>query len=161
MKTTTIIEPLTYRRTFSKLATGVTVLSAYTGLGPVGVTANSVVSVSLDPPLVGWFPAQSSTTWPRIRATGRFCVSVLARDQAEVSRALARASEDRFTGLDLTDRPCGPGIAGALAWIDCEIESEQTAGDHFAVTARVVSMNSADEESAPLIFFRGDYGTFC
>ncbi len=158
---TATIEPLAYRRTFSELATGVTVLSAFSDLGPVGMTANSVVSVSLDPPLVGLFPAQSSRTWPRIRATGQFCVSVLSSDQAMVSRALARVSEDRFTGVDLADRPCGPGIAGALAWIDCEIESEQLAGDHFAVIGRVVSMSFADGANEPLVFFRGSYGTFC
>ena len=153
------IEPLTYRRTFSELATGVTVVSAFSDLGPVGMTANSVVSVSLDPPLVGLFPAQSSSTWPRIRAAGQFCVSILSSDQSTISRALSRVSEDRFAGVDLADRPCGPGIAGALAWIDCELESERLAGDHFAVIGRVVSMTVSDRASEPLVFFRGSYGT--
>ncbi len=67
---------------------------------PIGMAVGSFTSVSLDPPLVGFFPDHSSSSWPKIQATGRFCVNVLAEHQEPLCRALASKAEEKFAGID-------------------------------------------------------------
>lgn len=146
---------------FGHLPTGVTAITAYGPDGPVGMAANSLTSLSLDPPLLLVCPAKSSTTWPRVREAGRFCVNILSHDQAQVARQLAAKSGDRFAELGFDRRIGGPGIAGALAWIDCELEREHDGGDHTIAVGRVLALEATvDLESRPLVFFRGGYGSY-
>lgn len=149
-----------YRSVLGHFATGVTIVSALDGDQPVGLSVNSFTSVSLDPPLVAFCAAKGSTTWPRIRDTGRFTVNVLAEHQEELSRVFATRGADKFRGLGWTPAPSGaPIIDGVLAWVDCDIEAEHDAGDHVLVIGRVRDLDVADEGS-PLIFYRGGYGRF-
>jgi len=154
------IDPAEFRRVFSHLPTGVSVLTAHGAGGPLGMAVNSVTSVSLEPPLVLFCPARSSTTWPAIRATGAFCINVLAGDQEAVARAFAARGGDRFAGVRGAERPTGLALDGALAWIECRIEDEHDAGDHTIIVARVVAIEGAADVSDPLVFFRGAYGSF-
>jgi 3-hydroxy-9,10-secoandrosta-1,3,5(10)-triene-9,17-dione monooxygenase reductase component len=147
----------TFRHVLGHLPTGVTVVTAYAEHGPAGMAANSVTSVSLDPPLVLVCPAKTSTTWPAIHRAGRFCVNVMAGHHEEICRQFARRGADRFKGVRWFDRPAGPGLSDAVAWIDCEIRDEHDAGDHTIVVASVLDMDAAREQ-APLVFFRGRYG---
>ena len=155
----TRIDPKRFRSVLGHLPTGVTAITAYGEDGPEGMAANAVTSVSLDPPLILFCPAKTSTTWPRIRAAGRFCVNVMADHHAEAARQLSLRGTDRFAGIELEDRPAGPAIADAVAWIECEIEAEHDAGDHTVVIARVLAVEARPEASA-LVFFRGRFGRF-
>ena len=147
------------RHVLGHLPTGVTVLTGRGPDGPAGMAANSVTSVSLDPPLILVCPAKVSETWPVLRAAGRFCVNVLAEHHEEISRRFARKGVDRFEGLGVHDRAAGPALDDAVAWIDCTVRDEHDAGDHSIVVADVLGMDAV-EERVPLVFLRGRYGTF-
>jgi flavin reductase (DIM6/NTAB) family NADH-FMN oxidoreductase RutF len=153
------IDPGHFRQVLAHLPTGVTVIAAHGEDGPVGMAANSVTSVSLDPPLVLFCPAKSSTTWPKIRAAGSFCINVMAGHHEEVTRQFAAKEADRFAGVQCDHRPTGPGLCDAVAWVECRMEEEREAGDHTIVVARVVAIEAAAEVD-PLVFFRGSYGSF-
>lgn len=153
------IEPDLFRHVLGHLPTGVTVITANTPEGPVGLSANSLTSVSLDPPLLLVCPAKSSETWPLIRAAGRFCVNVMASHHEPTVRRFAVRGVDRFEGTSYHDRGFGPALDDAIAWIDCEVLHEHDAGDHTIAVCSVVSLDSAGE-GEPLVFFRGAYGTF-
>lgn len=149
-----------FRQVLGHFATGVTVVTAASDAGPVGLAVGSFASVSLDPPLVAFFPDSGSSSWPKIEAAGSFCVNVLSEDQEDVCRRFASKSDDKFAGLGW--RPAGSGaplLDGALAWIDCDIESVTVAGDHFCVVGRVRDLD-VGHEGRPLLFFRGGYGRF-
>jgi 3-hydroxy-9,10-secoandrosta-1,3,5(10)-triene-9,17-dione monooxygenase reductase component len=154
----TEISPDLFRTVLGHLPTGVTVLTANTPDGPTGMAANSFTSVSLDPPLVLVCPAQSSSTWPAIRAADGFCVNVMAAHHEEVCRRFARKGVDRFAGVPWHARPAGPALDDAIAWIECTLEAEHEAGDHTIVVARVRAIEAA-EDGVPLVFHRGRYGT--
>jgi 3-hydroxy-9,10-secoandrosta-1,3,5(10)-triene-9,17-dione monooxygenase reductase component len=149
----------TFRHVLGHLPTGVTVITAYGADGPTGMAANSVTSVSLDPPLILFCPAKSSTTWPGIRGAGRFCVNIMAGHHEETTRRFSLKGVDRFAGISYAERQCGPALDEAVAWIECAIIEEHDAGDHLIVVASVVAIEAA-QESLPLVFFRGQYGTF-
>lgn len=150
-----------YRDVLGQYPTGVCVVSAVGTDGRAsGLAVGSFTSVSLDPPLVAFFPDRSSSSWPKIEAAGSFCVNVLAAHQEEVCRALAAKSDDKFKALIW--RPAGSGspiLEGAVAWIDCDIESVQEAGDHYIVIGRVRELDNPSTD-LPLLFFRGGYGRF-
>jgi 3-hydroxy-9,10-secoandrosta-1,3,5(10)-triene-9,17-dione monooxygenase reductase component len=122
-----------------------------------GLTVNSFTSVSLDPPLVSFCAARTSSTWPRIRVTGAFSVNILGEDHAGLSRRFAQKGADRFAGLG--HRPGGTGapvLDGVAAHLDCELHDVHEAGDHVIVLGRVVHLD-ADERVRPLVFHGGDY----
>lgn len=156
---TEAIDSTCLRHVLGHLPTGVAVIAAFTDDGPVGMSANSVASVSLNPPLVLFCPGKSSTTWPEIRAERRFCVNVMASQHEEITRRFACPGADRFAGVDYRERSTGPGLTDALAWIDCRIDGEHGAGDHTIVVARVLGIEAASAGD-PLVFFRGRYGSF-
>ena len=146
-----------FRHVLGHLPTGVTVITAQAGDVPTGMTANSVTSVSLDPPLILVCPAKSSSTWPRIRAAGRFCVNVMAGHHEDTIRRFAQRDVDRFAGVACSARSSGPGLDEAVAWMDCELRDEHEAGDHTIAVAEVVAIDAA-VGATPLVFFRGRYG---
>ncbi|MFZ6005183.1 MAG: flavin reductase family protein [Actinomycetota bacterium] len=149
-----------YRQVLGHFPTGVTVITADPDGSPVGLAVGSFSSVSLDPPLVAFFPGKGSSSWPKIEAAGAFCVNILAEDQEDVCRRFASKDDDKFAGLGWEPARSGsPRIAGSLAWIDCTIDSVSEAGDHYCVIGRVLDLG-VGHEGAPLVFFRGGYGRF-
>ena len=149
-----------FRQVLGHFPTGVTVVTAAPDSGPVGLAVGSFASVSLDPPLVAFFPDRGSSSWPRIEETGSFCVNILAEDQEDVCRRFASKGDDKFAGLGWSPAGSGaPVLDGALAWIDCDIDQVLDAGDHFCVLGRVRDLEVA-HDGAPLLFFRGGYGRF-
>ena len=132
-----------FRHVLGHLPTGVAVITADGPNGPAGMTANSVTSVSLDPPLLLVCPARTSTTWPNVRASGRFCVNVMAGHHEEACRRFALKDADRFAGVDWHERPSGPAFHDAVAWIDCELRDEHDAGDHTIAVADVLGIDAA------------------
>lgn len=156
------IDEARYRQVLGHFPTGVTVITGKASDGPVGLAVGSFSSVSLDPPLVGFFAAKASTSWPRIRDTGAFCVNILAADQEDVCRVFASKRPDKFTGLGWKPAASGsPRIDDVLAWIDCKIESVHDAGDHDLCIGRVTELHvDVEHEHGPLVFYRGGYGRF-
>jgi 3-hydroxy-9,10-secoandrosta-1,3,5(10)-triene-9,17-dione monooxygenase reductase component len=149
-----------FRTVLGHFPTGVTVITAAGSDGPVGFTIGSFVSVSLDPPLVGFLPQKSSQTWGPMEQAGSFCVNVLSADQGELCWRFAKERDDKFAGVGWSPAPVSkaPVLDGALAWIDCTIESVSDAGDHIFVLGRVHGLDAGEGE--PQLFFRGKLGTF-
>ncbi len=148
-----------FRRVLGHLPTGVVVVAADTSDGLVGMAANSITSVSLEPRLVSVCPALTSSTWPKIRDAGRFCISILADHHEHASRQFAGSAADRFAGLSWHQRPGGPALDDAVAWLDCELYAEHPAGDHTIAVASVTGLKAMNGGRA-LVFFRGRYGQF-
>ena len=149
-----------FRQELGHYPTGVTVITAAPATGPVGLAVGSFASVSLDPPLVAFFPDRGSSSWPQIEASGSFCVNILAEDQEVVCRRFAAKGDDKFAGLGWRPARSGsPLLDGVLAWIDCDIESVTDAGDHHFVLGRVRDL-AVVHDGSPLLFFRGGYGRF-
>ncbi|CAI7975449.1 Flavin-dependent monooxygenase, reductase subunit HsaB [Frankia sp. Hr75.2] len=150
-----------FRNALGTFATGIVVVTAsHPADGPVGLTANSFSSVSLAPPLVLFCVAHTSTTWPSIRAAGRFCVNVLADGQEELSRRFTVRGEDRFRGVPWRPAPSGvPILPGVASWIDCRIETLHEAGDHTIVVGKVCDLAVDDKGAAPLLYYRSSYAS--
>ncbi|HJA39075.1 MAG TPA: flavin reductase family protein [Candidatus Brevibacterium intestinigallinarum] len=151
------VSPQRMRQIMGSFCSGVTIVTAQTPAGPVGFTCQSFTSLSLEPPLVTFNPSVTSTSWPRIREVGSFCVNVLGTEQQELSGTFARSGADKFAGVEhrLSDRG-NPILDAALAWIDCTLHAEHDGGDHTIVVGEVHGMH-AREDAEPLIFYRGGY----
>ena len=155
------IDPALFRNVLGAYPTGVCAITATGADGNhAALVVGSFTSVSLDPPLVGFLPDKTSSTWPLIEAAGHFCVNVLASDQQEVCRQLAAKGADKFAGLDVATSDHGhPVIANAIAQIDCDIHAVVDAGDHWFVLGKVLSLKVARDDD-PMLFYRGRYGGF-
>lgn len=150
------LPPDALRAVLGSFCSGVVVVAAY-GERPYGFTCQSFVSLSLTPPLVSFSPARTSTTWPRIRDVGRFCINVLAHDQQLLSDQFARSGTDKFAGVSWRPSPSGsPVLSGVLAWIDCELHAESDGGDHTIVIGAVRALD-CDAHRSPLVYYRGQY----
>jgi flavin reductase (DIM6/NTAB) family NADH-FMN oxidoreductase RutF len=154
------IEADRFRQVLGHLPTGVTVVTAHHPSGPVAMSANSVTSVSLEPPLILFCPAKTSKTWQKIHESGRYCVNVFAAHHGEFSKRFAAQGVDRFAGVAWHSRPAGPALDDAVAWIECTIDAEHEAGDHLIVVGAVDRLDVREGEAEPLVFFRGRYGSF-
>ncbi|WP_375476299.1 flavin reductase [uncultured Jatrophihabitans sp.] len=156
------IAPESYRSVLGQYPTGVCVVTADSpDDGPSGMVVGSFTSVSLDPPLIAFYPAKSSTSWPKIEAAGSFCVNILAADQEEICRIFSAKTADKFVGVrhHPTPETGSPIIDDVVAWIDCDIELVQDAGDHVLVLGRVRQLD-IEAPRLPLLFFQGGYGRF-
>jgi 3-hydroxy-9,10-secoandrosta-1,3,5(10)-triene-9,17-dione monooxygenase reductase component len=147
-----------FRDVLGHFATGVTIITAIDGDEPVGIAANSFASLSLDPPLVLFCVAHSSTTWPRIERAGMFAINILGEDHEALSQLFAKKGADRFTST-----PWHTGVSGspvldeAIAYVDCELEASYPGGDHLIVVGRVLDLD-VREGGRPLLFYKGSYG---
>lgn len=149
------IDQALYRQVMGHFPTGVVIVASP---GPVGTAIGSFQSLSLDPALVLFSITKTSSSWPKIREAGVFCVSVLAEDQEHVSRAFAQSGADKFAGLGYKEMGSGsPRIDDCVAWMDCDLETTYDGGDHDIVVGRIREMG-VEREVKPLIFFRGGYG---
>lgn len=154
------IDPARFRQVLGQYPTGVSVVTSMDGDRPIGMTVGTFTSVSLDPPLVAFLPQKTSTTWPLVQRSGRFCVNVLTWEQEHLCRQMARPSDQKFN--DVAWRRSGLGspiIDDAVAWIDCEIQDVVDAGDHLIVIGAVRALD-LEQDALPLVFFRGGYGRF-
>lgn len=150
-------DPDHFRHVLGHLPTGVSVVTARVGDEPYGLAVGTALSISLDPPLVGFFPSKASTSWPIMASSGSFCVNVLGADQHALGRLFARSGGDKFAGVRWTATPSGsPRLDRVLCWIDCVTEQTIEIGDHWLVVGRVQHMGVSDQ-SRPLVFFRGGY----
>ena len=151
------LSPRRIRYVLGHFATGLTVITAATESGPAGFTCQSFASLSLEPALVTFSPARTSSTWPLLRAAGRFTVNILPAEHQHLVAQFARSGADRFAGVDHSPSPLGnPVLDGALAWVDCELHQEYDGGDHTIVVGAVHAL-SARSDVDPLLFFKGGY----
>lgn len=147
-----------FRRVMGQFATGVTIITAMDDGEPVGVAANSFTSVSLDPPLVLFCVARTSSTWPRIERARKFVVNILGEHQEELCKLFATKGVDRFAQVEWHKSVGGsPVLHDTLAYVDCEFWAEYDGGDHIIVVGRVIDLG-VERDAGPLIFFRGQYG---
>lgn len=156
------------RHAFASFATGVTVITALDAQGtPIGMTANSFGSVSLDPPLVQWSLRLNSGLHRAFVQATHFSVSVLSADQELIARQFASRAPDRFDGIaliDVADAP--PLIAGAIAHFVCKKINDYRVGDHELFIGEVlhtaVHTHAGDSAEArvaePLVFFNSYFG---
>ncbi|MEZ5143586.1 MAG: flavin reductase family protein [Acidimicrobiales bacterium] len=149
-----------FRQVLGHFPTGVTVITAPGPDGPLGFAVGSFASLSLEPPQVLFCAGQSSSTWPKIREAGKFCVNVLAEDQEDVCRVFASKADDKFAEVGWKHSGNGsPLLTGVLAFIDCDIAQVVPSGDHDVVIGAVTDLDVL-HEGGPLLFFRGGYGRF-
>lgn len=150
-----------FRRVLGYFASGVTVITAHDTDGPAGFACQSFASLSLDPPLVTFMVARTSTTWPRIARAGAFCVNILGAEQGALCRGFAVSGADKFAGVAYEASPAtgSPLLDSVPAWIDCRIQAVHPGGDHLIVVGRVEALGAADGDG-PLLFHRGAFGRF-
>ncbi|AWL90401.1 NADPH-flavin oxidoreductase [Streptomyces sp. TSRI0445] len=153
------IAPADFRRVLGHFASGVTVVTARDADGPTGFACQSFASLSLDPPLVTFMVARTSTTWPRIARAGVFCVNILGAEQGALCRGFAVSGADKFAGVAYGEAPAtgSPLLDSVPAWIDCRVHAVHTGGDHLIVVGRVEALG-AEEQGEPLLFHRGAFG---
>jgi flavin reductase (DIM6/NTAB) family NADH-FMN oxidoreductase RutF len=140
--------------------TGVTVITAMVEGRPLGMTAQSFVSLSLDPPLVMVCPSRYSSTWRLMEETGVLCINVLSSGQEAISRRFAAKTDERFQEVNWGPAPTtgSPLLEGVHAWVDCSIEDVHPGGDHLIAVCRVLALGAPDERGNPLVFYTGRYG---
>ena len=152
------ITPRDFRDALGRFATGITIVTIATCDGPMGFTANSFASVSLDPPLVLWSPARSSSRFPFYAAARHYAIHVLGAEQEDLSKRFARGGTG-FDGLAHEQGVNGvPVIPGALARFDCVQVATHDGGDHLIIVGRVLRAEARDGQ--PLIFSQGAIGRF-
>ena len=146
-----------FRAVLGHVPTSVVVITGLNAKGdPFGITIGSFASVSLEPPLIGFFPGVNSQSWAAIRESGHFCVNVLGAAQEDLCWRFAKEGDDKFAGVEWNASDSGsPMLPGCIAYIDCDVEEETVAGDHYFVQGRVSSLTHADEVSNAMEFFRG------
>lgn len=148
-----------FRQALGRLAAGVSVITTVDRDGrKLGLTATAVTSVSLDPPLVLACIDNRSRTIEAIEDGARFIIHFLAADQAGLASQFASRSDDKYAGVDyqLTAEGC-PRLAGVLASVECVTYAWYPGGDHTILIGRVVDVQTSDSDSAPLLYFRGQY----
>jgi flavin reductase (DIM6/NTAB) family NADH-FMN oxidoreductase RutF len=155
------IDPALFRETLGHYPTGVAVVTAVAEDGkPIGMVVGTFSSVSLEPPLIAFFPAANSKSFAQLRTAGTFSINVLAADQEPLCRQLATSGPGKFDGVHWRPGPLGsPILEGAVSWIECTVEEIREAGDHYIVLGRVHEL-AVERSTLPLLFFQGGYGRF-
>ena len=143
------------RGALGRFATGVTVVTTMTPRGPLGITANSFASVSLDPPLVLWSPARKSRRFPAFEAASFFAIHVLSAGQRGLAERFSLPG-DGFAGVSHAEGlGRSPLIDGCAARFECRHAAGHDAGDHLIVVGEVLRIVQAD--LPPLLYHRGRY----
>jgi flavin reductase (DIM6/NTAB) family NADH-FMN oxidoreductase RutF len=144
------------RDAFGAFPSGVVAVAASVKGQLTGI-ASSFTSVSIDPPLVSFSIASSSSTWPVLREAGHLGISVLADHHDAVCRQLAGPREERFAGLPFKVTGNGAVLLDeAVATYDCSLHEEVVAGDHVIVLLEVHEVGAGDGEH-PLVFHRSAF----
>lgn len=152
-------DPRTLRDAFGAFLTGVTVITSFNEQGdPIGFTANSFTSVSLDPPLLLVCLARTSRNYAALTGAKGFGVNVLSEGQKEISNTFARPVEDRFASVTWKKGPFGaPVFADVAAWFDCSMHQLVDAGDHVILIGRIEGFENSGRTG--LGYARGGYFT--
>lgn len=148
------------RRAFGQFGTGVTIVTVASDIGPLGMTANSFSSISLDPPLVLWAPAIRSKRHDAFVEAAEFCVHILDGNQLEMAKHFASNGHD-FEGFphELTERGV-PLLNGVRARFLCSTHAVHPGGDHSIVIGAVARAEFAASQGQGLLFDQGRFGVF-
>lgn len=147
-----------YRDALGHFATGVTVVTIMGPEGPMGFTASSFSSLSLDPPLVLWSPAKSARRFAHFAGAPHYAIHVLRRDQADWPARFARGGAG-FEGIAWQRNAHGvPVLPQALVRFDCARRDAHDGGDHVIIVGQVLRL--VLEEGEPLVAVRGRFGGF-
>lgn len=144
-----------FRQLFGRFPTGVAVVLTDAGAAPVGMTVNSLTSVSLDPMLLLFCAHNDSRSATTVLETGKFTVNILAEHQQSVSKRFAGVNE----APDARYLQCNGfiGIEDALAVFCCDVKQCFPGGDHKIIVGEVMDMIGGEEAESPLIYFNGGY----
>lgn len=149
-----------FRDALGRFATGVAVVTTDGPDGPMGMTANSFTSVSLNPPLVLWCPAKASSRHAIFASAPKWSIHVLGSEQLDICHRFTRGGA-AFAGLELArsdlDTPLIPGVA---ARFDCEAHAVHDGGDHSMIVGRVRRVTIGGPGDRPLVFAAGRFGAF-
>lgn len=152
-----MLDDAQFKLAMSHFASGVTVVTTEHEGRKYGMTVASFASLSLHPPLVLVCVEKNVKSHDAIVASGKFGVSILANDQADVSGRFASKSEDKFAGAAVRDGDAlgVPLIDNALTTLECRLQGQLPGGDHSIFVGEVVSANVREGE--PLVYFRSGY----
>ena len=155
-------EATRFREVMGHFATGISVVTAFEGDRPQGITVNAFSSVSLEPALVMVALDRRRFITPMVRAAGRYAVNVLGEDQQFLSDCFAHApvspGREAFCGAAWRPGPTGlPLVEGSIATLECTIVETFSAGDHDLFIGRVDSLEQGRPGVAPLLYFRRRY----
>jgi flavin reductase (DIM6/NTAB) family NADH-FMN oxidoreductase RutF len=148
-----------FKDALASWATGVSVVATRAGGLAYGLTVSSFTSLSLDPPLVLVCVGTQNRLPAMIREAGRFAISLLAADQADISAHLARAGRDPGPDLGVPSAATTSGVpivADAIAHLACDLHHELIVGDHTVIVGRVTEA-SARADREPLVYHRRSY----
>jgi flavin reductase (DIM6/NTAB) family NADH-FMN oxidoreductase RutF len=147
-----------FRTALGQFGTGVTVITAQTAKGPIGMTANSFSSVSMEPPLVLWCPAKSSSRYAHFIEARHFAIHVLGAAHEGIALAFAKSGQ-AFDTLDAAVNSDGvPIFDNCLARFECDTHAIHNGGDHSIVLGQVT--RAAFREGEALVFCQGHFGGF-
>ena len=149
-----------FRNACGMFATGITIVTTTNADGePVGMTANSFASVSLEPPLVLWSVGEHAASYELFSNTKHFAVHILGKEQEALSNRFASRGEDKFGGLDWKPGGLGsPILPDYSCLFQCQTEFAYPGGDHTILVGRVVTFDNRAGDDA-LLFFKGQYHT--
>jgi 3-hydroxy-9,10-secoandrosta-1,3,5(10)-triene-9,17-dione monooxygenase reductase component len=153
------IDPKYFRQVMGQVPTCVTVVTAVVDDKPQAMVIGSFVSVSLDPPLAGFFCTTTSETWQTLRSAEVLGVNVLGDHQIDISNACMRDPDERLDDLDWSMVDGAPRIAGSTAWLTLTPNQVVDAGDHEFALCNVMTMEAPETPLAPVIFYGGTYRT--
>jgi flavin reductase (DIM6/NTAB) family NADH-FMN oxidoreductase RutF len=149
-------DPMLQRQIMGRFATGVTVVTTRYGERISGMTANAVMSLSLDPPLIVVSVDRQSNMHGHMTQGQCYAINVLKHNQEDLSRRFAKPGPKDFSDLKLTVAETGaPIFADALAYVDCQVVEVAPAGDHDMFIGEPVAGKTHDGQ--PLIFYSGQY----
>jgi len=149
-----------FRKTLGQFATGVTVM---TTLGPggerVGLTVSSFNSLSLDPPLILWSIANTTTAFKCFQLGDPFAVNVLSAGQESQARQMAQSAVDKFRDVGIKDGRLGvPLVEGCVAYMECDVWARYPGGDHDIIVGHVKRVLNTGKD--PLLFHNGTFRSF-
>ena len=149
-----------FRAALGMFATGVTIVTARGANGaPVGLTANSFNSVSLNPPLVLWSLSRAAASMPAFSTGSHYAINILGADQKELAKRFASREVDRFADVSFVEGACGaPLLTGAAATFECFNRSRYEEGDHVIFVGEVERCFHR-VGAAPLLFHGGKFYT--
>jgi 3-hydroxy-9,10-secoandrosta-1,3,5(10)-triene-9,17-dione monooxygenase reductase component len=155
------IDRSVFKTVVGHFPTGVAIITGKGRDGPVGLTIQSFMSLSLDPPLVLASIARRSVSWPLIAASkSGFAINILSESQRDLAFAFARSGGPKFEGVRWRsgEFTAAPILDGVQAWLECGVRATHDGGDHEIIVASVLNVNvSASDASLPLIFMRSQF----
>ena len=152
------IDSRSFRSWFGGFTTGITVVTAQHKTGPIGITINSLTSVSLDPPLVLFCLDREAQVYSMLSKAKSFAVNILGEDQEEISRHFAdfRHNPKPKAMWGKPQQGC-PVLRHSLGWMVCQRTAIHKAGDHDIIVGKTVALHRNSANPKPLVYLHGRY----